>query len=488
MGRSMSTPDAAIGGGTVIAMAQAASAKARGHVLNRQVFTISRLSEFCSQKELVSQTGHPVEQWPLVVLKELVDNALDACEEAGIAPEIKVVVKAIPGAASITVTDNGPGMPAATVRGLLDFNVRVSSREAYVSPTRGAQGNALKTLVAMAFALDGTTGETVIEAHGVRHHIKFSVDGIRQEPKIEHTEEASVVKRGTSFTVRWPDLACSQLTLAKSRFLQIAHDYTWLNPHLSLEISWDGERQGIEATNPVWRKWLPSDPTPAQWYDVERFERLAGAHVADDQDQQRNRTVREFIADFRGMSSTKKQRAVLEATGMSRMALADLFPGGAADRASIARLLAAAKDATKPVRPQDLGIIGKEHFAAKFAATGADLKTFNYKKTLRDDEGIPAVIEVAFGYCPNGPAERRIITGVNWSVGINDPFKGLGPYGQSLDGILQNLRAGRNEPIVMVVHLGCPRITYTDRGKGSLVLNGEITEEEPTSSPELTDE
>jgi hypothetical protein len=173
---------------------------------------------------------------------------------------------------------------------------------------------------------------------------------------------------------------------------------------------------------------------------------------------------------------------------MSRMALADLFPGGAADQASIARLLAAAKDATKLVRPQDLGIIGKEHFAAKFAATGADLKTFNYKKTLRDDEGIPAVIEVAFGYCPNGPAERRIITGANWSVGINDPFKGLGPYGQSLDGILQDLRAGRNEPIVMVVHLGCPRITYTDRGKGSLVLNGEITEEEPTSSPELTDE
>jgi hypothetical protein len=26
-----------------------------------------------------------VEQWPLVVLKELIDNSLDACEEAGIA-------------------------------------------------------------------------------------------------------------------------------------------------------------------------------------------------------------------------------------------------------------------------------------------------------------------------------------------------------------------------------------------------------------------
>jgi hypothetical protein len=39
--------------------------------------------EFCSEKELRIQTGATVEQWPPVVLKELVDNALDAAEEAG---------------------------------------------------------------------------------------------------------------------------------------------------------------------------------------------------------------------------------------------------------------------------------------------------------------------------------------------------------------------------------------------------------------------
>ena len=131
--------------------------------LNRQVFRTSRLLEFCSQKELVLQTGHPVEQWPLVILKELMDNALDACEEAGVAPDIKIEVRD----GSITITDNGPGILSSTVKSLLDFGVRVSSREAYVSPTRGAQGNALKTLVAMPFALDGTLGETLIAARGV---------------------------------------------------------------------------------------------------------------------------------------------------------------------------------------------------------------------------------------------------------------------------------------------------------------------------------
>ena len=44
----------------------------------RTTFSTSRFSEFASRKELVAQTGHAVEDWPLVVLKELVDNALDS--------------------------------------------------------------------------------------------------------------------------------------------------------------------------------------------------------------------------------------------------------------------------------------------------------------------------------------------------------------------------------------------------------------------------
>jgi hypothetical protein len=54
--------------------------------LSRTTFTTSRLLEFCTRKELTIQTGHPVEAWPLVELKEVVDNALDAAEEAGEGP------------------------------------------------------------------------------------------------------------------------------------------------------------------------------------------------------------------------------------------------------------------------------------------------------------------------------------------------------------------------------------------------------------------
>ena len=103
-------------------------------VLERTTFQTSRLLDFLNEKELAKQCGHPRANWPLVVVKELVDNALDACEEQGAPPVVTIVFTED----SITVADNGAGIPAATVDGILDFNVRASSREAYVAPDRGA--------------------------------------------------------------------------------------------------------------------------------------------------------------------------------------------------------------------------------------------------------------------------------------------------------------------------------------------------------------
>jgi Histidine kinase-, DNA gyrase B-, and HSP90-like ATPase len=179
------------------------AAPPKSHRLERDVFATSRLIEFCSLKELTAQTGHPPEQWPLVILKELADNALDEAEKVGGAPVVNIEVKG----GDITVADNGPGIAAETVAKILDFTVRASDKEAYVSPTRGAQGNALKTIVAMPFALDGGLGETVIEAHGIAHRITFTVDRIRQAPKVAHDQERSSVRKGTRVTVRWPNCA-----------------------------------------------------------------------------------------------------------------------------------------------------------------------------------------------------------------------------------------------------------------------------------------
>jgi DNA topoisomerase VI subunit B len=448
------------------------------HRLKREAFQTSRLLEFCSRKELVNQTGHAVELWPLVILKELVDNAIDAAEEAGTAPVISVNVTG----GKIVVEDNGPGIPVSVVQDILDFSTRTSSREAYVSPTRGAQGNALKTIVAMPYALDDTKpGEIIIEARSVAHRITFHTDLVRQAPTITHVRESSPVKIGTRVTVGWPDLACSKLADAERRFLQIAEDHTWLNPHLDLTVIWDGkQRVSARASDPGWAKWRPSDPTSAHWYDPARLERLMAAYIARDQDRGRDpRTVRDFASEFRGLSGSANQKLVLDEVGAARLTLPEFFGDDRVAKARIAKLLAAMQKNTRPVKPKDLGSIGKAHLAARFEAAGVVPESFEYSRTLSSTDGLPQVVESAFGFCPNGNAERRQVVGVNWSPGIINPFRSLGgPYGKSLDSILTEQRAGdRCEPIIFVLHLAHPRVEYSDRGKSSVVVDGSDDDE-----------
>jgi DNA topoisomerase VI subunit B len=80
--------------------------------LARTTFTTSRLLEFFSEAELAKQIGHQRNLWPIAILKELVDNALDACESAGVkVPKIKAEI----GDDFFSVADNGPGILPETI-------------------------------------------------------------------------------------------------------------------------------------------------------------------------------------------------------------------------------------------------------------------------------------------------------------------------------------------------------------------------------------
>ena len=446
-------------------------------VLQRETFQTSRSLDFCSANQLTIETGHSPEQWPLVILKELLDNALDEAEEAGVAPEITVCVRAGMGDGSdaIAITDNGRGIPPEVVEGILDYTVRVSSREAYVSPTRGAQGNALKTIVAMPFALDGKSGTTVITGRGVGHAIVFRVDHLRQEPVVDHRRWPEPTTKGTTVQVSWPDSASSMLAGAKSRFLQIAEDYGWVNPHLRIHVEWNGVVEvDREPSDSAWQKWPPSYPTSAHWYDAYRLERYIAAHAARDQQLGRNRTVREFISEIRGFSGSAKQKRALDETGLARASIASLFgPDGSPDRHQIEALLASLKRHSKPVKAQALGVIGNTHLLACLTGAGAHPESTKYKRVLGiGEDRLPCVLETAFGYCPSGIDHRRIVAGANWSVSLGNPFRSFGRHGEGLESILTEQRARYAEPIIFVVHFACPRIEFTDRGKSAIAIRG----------------
>lgn len=443
--------------------------------LDRATLKTSRLMEFCSKKELEKQTSHRPHQWPEVIVKELVDNALDACEDAHIAPKITIHVDK----SCISVEDNGPGLPADTITGVLDFSHRVSSREAYIAPDRGAQGNALKTIVAMPFALDGDSGRVDITSHGQLHRIEFSVDPIAQEPVVSREIRDADVKNGTKITVWWPKGACSQLESRDDEILQVARGFCLLNPHLRLEITVFGETWTMEPSSEGWAKWRPSHPTPAHWWRPEDLERLLAGYIAADRAEGKDRAVRNVVREFRGLSGTAKQKAVLGATELARTNLSAFVNGKGLKRDVVTGLLDSMRENSRPVKPQALGVIGKEHILGQLVdAFDIDVDTFLYRRALGETiEGLPYVVEVAFAALNDDEAWRVMITGANWSPGILDPFRQLGTeYSGGLDSLLVDQRADDDAPVAVVVHLACPRLDHTDRGKSAIALDNEVAD------------
>jgi hypothetical protein len=84
---------------------------------------------------------------------------------------------------------------------------------------------------------------------------------------------------------------------------------------------------------------------------------------------------------------------------------------------------------------------------------------------------LPWVVEAAFGWLgKDAPNERKIVTGANWSAAIKNPFRSFGATGEGVETFLSNFYATHDEPVVIVLHLACPRIAYTNRGKSEFAI------------------
>jgi DNA topoisomerase-6 subunit B len=137
----------------------------------------------------------------LTTIKEGVDNSLDACEEAGILPEIKVVIA--PGTAEdrfrVTIEDNGPGIVKAQL----------------------------------------TTGKPIVitsktSRHKPAHHYELEIDTQKNEPRILVDDTVAwPVERGTRVEI--------ELEAKYQKGRQSVEEYleqtAIANPHVSLQLT-----------------------------------------------------------------------------------------------------------------------------------------------------------------------------------------------------------------------------------------------------------
>lgn len=433
--------------------------------LNRQVFETSRLLEFFNEKELQMQIGHDKRVWAIALVKELIDNGLDACESAKVAPAITVTLEHD----AVTVADNGPGLPGETIRKSLDYSVRVSSNNHYIAPTRGQLGNALKTVWAAPFAVSGDRG--VVEVSTAQRHctIDVTLDRIAQTPVLSLSESEPIVKKGTSVKMHWtqvagylePDEPASFYndTPSVSELLQ---NFALFNPHAEFALgNWTWSASATD-----WQKWTPTLPTSPHWYTVENLRNLAAAYLSTGD----NKTVREFVKEFRGLSGTARQKSVTDCAGLSGKTLGDLVVDGdlAVDALSI--LLTCMQSESRPVQPDLLGVIGETHIRRWLTEQHVSTESIEYRCKRGVADGLPYVLEMAFGVSSNDDSRRRVAAGLNWTPSVRVPF-------ETLNRMMSECLVQYNDPVIVVIHLACPKLAFTDRGKSRLMLPNEISNE-----------
>ena len=436
-----------------------AVAKASCDDLKRTAFVTSRLADFVDPDKLRALVGHVQDLWLEVILKELLDNAIDAAEGVDVEPEIEVFITG----KSITVKDNGGGIPGKTIRSLLNLANKTSTNAAIVSPTRGQQGHAMQTLLAMGHAMTGKPGVTIIESYGVRHTITLTSDPVSRKPIFADKTEEIAKTSGTKITIFLPVTDGSE-----SGAYTLAYDFAAINPHLSMTFKSPHYKSDFEPTDPEWTKWKPTDKPPAHWYDGARLKALIAAEIMDAERNGRPQLpVRDFIdKNFRGLASTVKRAQICDDLHASRESL-DTFARRPDVPYGALSLLWSMQEASKPVKPGALGLIGKEHIES-IIGTGS----YVYEKAEKLVDGVPYLIEVGFSYRPHDKG-RLTVCGVNWSATIGgDAFDQLD--GEGLDSILTELRAGPKEPIGVFVHVACPGPEFTDLGKSSIVLPDEV--------------
>jgi DNA topoisomerase-6 subunit B len=118
----------------------------------------------------------------LTTLKEAFDNSLDACEEAGILPEITVTINKIGAGSSkssdlieITVEDNGPGIDPDDLAKVFGEYL-ASSKFGRGQCTRGQQGIGISAATTWAQLTNATGARVTSKTKGMRKAIVATVD------------------------------------------------------------------------------------------------------------------------------------------------------------------------------------------------------------------------------------------------------------------------------------------------------------------------
>jgi DNA topoisomerase VI subunit B len=183
----------------------------------------------------------------ITTIKEAVDNALDACEEAQVLPDIYISIKKTgPEIFRIIVEDNGPGIVPAQVPFVFG-KLLYGSRFHQIRQTRGQQGIGISAAVLYAQLTSGIP-TVVISRTGVKEPAhKFEI-----QIKIE-TNEPDIISQQI---FEWDRIHGTRVQIefkstmsAKKKLLEYLKYTSVVNPHARFRVELDDEAFTFERVS-----------------------------------------------------------------------------------------------------------------------------------------------------------------------------------------------------------------------------------------------
>ena len=234
--------------------------------------------------------------------------------------------------------------------------------------------------------------------------------------------------------------------------LTLVKNFAAFNPHTRFTIN----DSVFDRTMQEWPKWKTYNPTSPHWYTVEALRGLIAAYLTHEMDSKKKKTVREFVSEFRGLSSTIKQKKVTE--GFHGVYLADLVDDKDISMKAVETLLERMQAETKGPYPRKLGVIGEEHAHYWMTVHGGSSPNIHYEKKMGFENNIPYVYEYAQAVGKKDSDRRTMAIGLNWTPSLGQPIDLIAE-------LLGEVMNDRRDPLVIFSHLAMPALAFTDRGK-----------------------
>jgi hypothetical protein len=448
-------------------------------------YSLNREFDFVRMDGLRRATGRPPHEWDLYILKELLDNALDADEvewrkDVTRLPYIQVCIGYIPvpelksQQLSIEV-GNRAAFPIEQVPDIFDTK-RYTSRKAFIKGlTRGALGNALKTLLGIPYVMHNRTAgdwklalkPLSIKSRSSEYLPRYHVDTLAQTVKMTCERNTCAFVDGTSISVGLDHFGQEQpRTLAEIR--TFAWQYHLCNPHATM--SWsviidEEEWEEVYEPDPQWTNKFRGI-APIHWYSLTAFQDVLAALYREQQATSSDN----FLALDSVSCRFVDPEDVITTEHLSPFQPACLTSDDISGATS-EKLYKMMRRATPRFDASRLGAIGSEHIRRILTATLPIDGEILYACQASNDPDSIFVIEAAVAMLREG--KRQLWTAMNFSPTYADPFLSRNLYAPAqpdepvlgLRGFLDAYGYTEETPIVLFLHLISPNLETNEFSK-----------------------